>query len=85
MFIRVLRNLWLSWWRDYRLVNVSTQTQLNTSGAEVDAVRKVLEDNLIRVTYCTYCTVFGRKEQSQVRKLVPLEPANRELESLIDV
>ena len=57
-------------------------TKLSTSGAQVDAVRKVLEDTLIRITYCT---VSGRKEQHEVRQLQTVEPANRELESSIDV
>ena len=57
-------------------------TKLSTSGAQVDAVRKVLEDSLIRITYCA---VSGRKEQREVRQLKPLEPSNRELESSIDV
>ncbi|CAE7766960.1 GIP [Symbiodinium sp. CCMP2592] len=57
-------------------------TKLSSSGAQVDAIRKVLEDSLIRITYCE---VSGRKEQHEVRRLRPVEPANRELESSIDV
>ena len=57
-------------------------TKLSTSEAQVEAVRKVLEDNLMRITYCT---VSGHQEQSEVRKLVALEPANRERESSMNV
>ncbi|CAE7364703.1 unnamed protein product, partial [Symbiodinium necroappetens] len=57
-------------------------TKLSSSGAQVDAIRTVLEDSLIRITYCE---VSGRKEQHEVRRLRPVEPANKELESSIDV
>ena len=57
-------------------------TKLSTSGAQVDAVRQVLEDSQIRITYCTKS---GRKELHELRGLQPLEPANRELYSSIDV
>ena len=57
-------------------------TKLSSSGAQVDAIRRVLQNNLIRITYCT---VSGRKEQSEVRKLTPLEPVGKELRSSIDI
>ena len=56
-------------------------TKISTS-AQVDAIRKVLDDSLIRITYCT---VSGRKEKHELVKLEPSVPENRELESSINV
>ena len=57
-------------------------TKLSTSGAQVEAVRKVLEDSLIRIPYCTKS---GRKEQHELRALQPLKPDYKGLDSSIDV
>ena len=57
-------------------------TKLSSSGAQVDAIRKVLEDSLIRITYCV---VSGRKEQHELKELRPQKPANQDLASSIDV
>ena len=57
-------------------------TKRSTSGAQVDAVRKVLEDSRIRITYCTKS---GRKELHELRSLQPSPPQNKELDSSIDV
>ena len=57
-------------------------TKLSSSGAQVDAVRKVLEDSMIRITYCTQS---GRKEMHELRTLKPSVPDNKELHLSIDV
>ena len=57
-------------------------TKLSTSGAQVDAVRKVLENSQIRITYCTKS---GTKEMHELRGLHPSKPLNQELDSSIDV
>ena len=53
-----------------------------SSPAQVDAVRKVMEDSLIRITYRT---VSGRKEKQKLVRLDPPAPAAQGLESAINV